>query len=347
MKKHIRAYKRLYRHLNGSLWSMGLFSCEKWGSHSFNMRELHELQSDQLNPSCLHNLSRTLLLSTRFPKVGRPNGNTGKHRRRHLWWGSRTKMLLPQLPDAMLGIVSSLSLVENFAVRASSRGIEISISEGFLRLRKLEIQSPVVHSLGTLVPKCLQGLQHMILTQGISLVNGHLPDLAEELAAAAHFAVQLPRLQRVDLTRYECSLLFQSVGDQDVSVLPVLPVLPHCFLSNILFNAEARDCEGGQHTSRSFQFCLDEALIWCQLLKAAQGKRCSTAGQDWSTAVTSTRHAACAAVGPTARRFVAHALCSADGTEQLICDLRMLTKLEDLHLVGIPKGFVRIRKCRV
>ena len=255
-------------------------------------------------------------------------------------------MLLPQLPDAMLGIVSSLSLAENFAVRASSRGIEISISEGFLRLRKLEIQSPVVHSLQTLVPKCLQGLQHMILTQGISLVNGHLPDLAEELAAAAHFAVQLPRLQRVDLTRYECSLLFRSVGDQDVSVLPVLPVLPHCFLSNILFNAEARDCEGGQNTSRSFQFCLDEALIWCQLLKAAQGKRCSTAGQDWSTAVTSTRHAACAAVGPTARRFVAHALCSADGTEQLICDLRMLTKLEDLHLVGIPKGFVRIGRCR-
>ena len=272
-----------------------------------------------------------------------------KHRktsekRKHLWWGSRAKMLLPQLPDAMLGIVSSLSLAENFAVRASSRGIEISISEGFLRLRKLEIQSPVVHSLGTLVPKCLQGLQHMILTQGISLVNGHLPDLAEELAAAAHFAVQLPRLQRVDLTRYECSLLFrQSVGDQDVSELPVLP---HCFLSNILFNAEARDCEGGQNTSRSFQFCLDEALIWCQLLKAAQGKRCSTAGQDWSTAVTSTRHAACAAVGPTARRFVAHALCSADGTEQLICDLRMLTKLEDLHLVGIPKGFVRIGRCR-
>lgn len=39
MKKHIRAYKRLYRHLNGSLWSMGLFSCEKWGSHSLNTRE--------------------------------------------------------------------------------------------------------------------------------------------------------------------------------------------------------------------------------------------------------------------------------------------------------------------
>ena len=246
-------------------------------------------------------------------------------------------MLLPQLPDAMLGIVSSLSLAENFAVRASSRGIEISISEGFLRLRKLEIQSPVVHSLGTLVPKCLQGLQHMILTQGISLVNGHLPDLAEELAAAAHFAIQLPRLQRVDLTRYECSLLFrqESVGDQDVSVLP------HCFLSNIMFNAEARDCsESGQNTSRSFQFCLDEALIWSQLLKAAQGKRC--AAGHWSTAVTSTRHGACAAIGPSARRFVAHALCSSDGTEQLICDLRMLTKLEDLHLVGIPKkGFVR------
>lgn len=34
-----------------------------------------------------HNLSRTLLLSKCFPKVGRPNGNTGKHRRKENTFG--------------------------------------------------------------------------------------------------------------------------------------------------------------------------------------------------------------------------------------------------------------------
>jgi len=237
--------------------------------------------------------------------------------------------LLPQLPDAMVGIVSALSLTENFAVRASCRGVETSISEGFLRLQRLEIQRPVVHSLATPPPKCLGGLQHLILKQGISLVkNGQLPDLAEELAAAAHFAVQLPRLRRVDLSRYDCSLLFrnQKAGDREV------PVLRHCFLSN----TEEDDLDRtGSSTNKTFEICLKEATLWSQFLKAAEGSRCGDAvrGEDWPISVTQVRHSACAVAG-SAQRFVAHSLCSAQGTDDLISDLKLLTNLDNLHVVG-------------
>eukprot|EP00435_Cladocopium_sp_Y103_P063697 s664_g25.t1 len=239
--------------------------------------------------------------------------------------------LLPQLPDAMVGIVSALSLTENFAVRASCRGVETSISEGFLRLQRLEIQRPVVHSLATPPPKCLGGLQHLILKQGISLVkNGQLPDLAEELAAAAHFAVQLPRLGRVDLSRYDCSLLFnQKAGDREV------PVLPHCFRST---QGEDLDRTGFSLTKKTFEICLKEATLWSQFLKAAEGSRCGDAvkGEDWPISVTRVRHSACAVAG-SARRFVAHSLCSAQGTDDLISDLKLLTNLADLHVVWWPE----------
>ena len=218
--------------------------------------------------------------------------------------------LLPHLPDATLGVVSALPLMDALAARASSKAVEASTSEGLSRMKRLELTHPVAQT-ETKPPECLGGVQHLILRQGISLVKGNMPDLAEELAAAAAFANHLPRLRRVDLTRYGCSLLLSS----NTSDVPHDgPLLPHCFVA----------------TEGNFEGCLAEAGVWAQLLKGAQGKR--TERRDgWPAILTKARASACCAAGTAAHSFVAHALCH-EGTEALIADLRKLPNLVDLQL---------------
>ncbi|CAK9036952.1 unnamed protein product [Durusdinium trenchii] len=218
--------------------------------------------------------------------------------------------LLPHLPDAILGVVSALPLTDALAIRVTSKGVEASTSEGLLRLKKLDLTHPVAQT-ETTPPACLGGVQYLILRQGISSVKGHLPDLAEELAAAVAFALQLPRLQRIDLTRYDCSLLFSKHRGHPQEA----PLLPHCFVAS----------EG------SFQSSLEEASVWAQLLKGAQGKR-TEPRDDWSTTLRTVRAAACSAAGVAARSFVAHVVCN-EGTEALISDLQMLPNLVELQLV--------------
>lgn len=195
-------------------------------------------------------------------------------------------------------------------------------------------------------PLCLARVEHLVLEQGICSRRGQWDDLAGELAAATCLAWHLPKVSRVDLSKYNVSVLLpqrrkplNSVVSTNYLISPA-PLLPNCFA--VPPDIQVHDASGGSSSSsrppRASQDLLTWTSTWAWMLKRStqafvQKGAGVRAMRLLAMNVVRARGEACRAAAGDATAFIAHALDQRDDLKGLLEDLKLLPNLRELTLV--------------